>query len=311
MELDHIKEFLTLASERNYSKAADKMYLSQSVLTKHIQKLEAELGFNLFIRTSPLRLTPAGEYLRTELQREYESFETTISKAKEVSEGYAGTLSLGLSNYSKNIYVPDIRIFRKKYPGTKVNTVIKDQNELFSALTNDEVDIATLYNINVPTNRSLDQFERAPIINGKMGILVNKTDKRFRQKETISIYDLKGMKYLQINNTYYRTMYSSMEVLAKNYMIDFRSTVSVPSLEDALLHVLMDGDILFVPGSGSDISYGQEFRKLYIEEPEFTYTRYYLWKPTNTNSSILKYITVARDRRAADISRRVLANMEK
>ena len=310
MELDHIKEFLVLAKERNYSKAAEKLYMSQSVLTKHIQKLENDLGFKLFIRTSPLTLTPAGEYFIREMKGEYDSITTLIDNAKLVDKGFAGTLSLGLANYSKSIYVPDIKLFQKEYPQTKINMVIKDQNDLLAALMNDEIDIATLYNITSPVDKMLDQFARMPIVKGQMGLLVNRDDGRFKDRKAVSISELKGMRYILIDNTYYRAIHRDMEFLAGKYGVHFKNTVLVPTLEDGLLHVLMYGGAMFVPGTDSPYSYGEEFRKISLKERDITYTRYYLWKMSNTNPSIMKFAYIARDRRAADISRKILQGMQ-
>ena len=49
--------------ERSFSKAAEKLYISQPALSSTIKKVEKELGLQLFDRsTSPVRVTPAGEY---------------------------------------------------------------------------------------------------------------------------------------------------------------------------------------------------------------------------------------------------------
>lgn len=308
MELNHLKEFFVLAEERSFSRAAEKLYLSQSVLTKHMQKLESELGFKLFIRTSPLTLTPAGKYLKLNFSKEFRTFNEIIDNARLVHNGYMGTLSLGLANYSKITYIPDIKLFQKACPEIRINLLIKDQNDLLSALINDEIDIATLYSVNSPTNKILDQFARMPIVKGQMGILVNKDDSRFRGKNSISISELKSMKYILINNIYYHAIHSSIESIASKYNVPFKNTLLVPSLEDGLLHVLMYGGVMFIPGTESRSSYGPEFRTINIEENDITYTRYYLWKMTNTNASISKFVVIARDRRAADISKKILTN---
>ena len=52
METGHIKEFVTLAECLSYSEAAERLFISQPSLTKHIQALERELGAALFVRTT-------------------------------------------------------------------------------------------------------------------------------------------------------------------------------------------------------------------------------------------------------------------
>lgn len=60
--------FLTVASERSISRAAEKLFLSQSYLSQHIIRLEQEYGAQLFARKAPLELTEAGRVYRDYLE---------------------------------------------------------------------------------------------------------------------------------------------------------------------------------------------------------------------------------------------------
>ena len=62
--------FLTIAREGNISHAAEKLFLTQSSLSQHLQRLEREVGMPLVDRsTIPLRLTPAGKVYREYLEK--------------------------------------------------------------------------------------------------------------------------------------------------------------------------------------------------------------------------------------------------
>lgn len=52
MELDYLREFVVLAQTGNFLEAADTLYIAQSTLSKHIKKIESELGVSLFDRTT-------------------------------------------------------------------------------------------------------------------------------------------------------------------------------------------------------------------------------------------------------------------
>jgi len=75
MDTKYYQEFLVLVEQKNYVNAATRLYISQSVLTKHIQKMEDELGAKLFVRTThSMSLTEYGEilvpYARSILEKE-------------------------------------------------------------------------------------------------------------------------------------------------------------------------------------------------------------------------------------------------
>lgn len=63
MELRHLKYFVTIAEELNFSRAAVRLYISQPALSRQIKDLEDELSVVLFLRQSDgLKLTEAGKF---------------------------------------------------------------------------------------------------------------------------------------------------------------------------------------------------------------------------------------------------------
>ena len=60
MNINQIKQVLTIAEEKNFTNAAKKLFISQPSLSKSIKLLEEELGVELFER-NPIKLTHAGE----------------------------------------------------------------------------------------------------------------------------------------------------------------------------------------------------------------------------------------------------------
>ncbi len=89
----------TVAETGSISAAAQKLYISQPSLSQYIQKIEGELGIELFERTSPLRLTTAGKvYVETakNILLEQSELEKVIGDIKDYKYG---SLTIGTTPY--------------------------------------------------------------------------------------------------------------------------------------------------------------------------------------------------------------------
>lgn len=96
MNLQQIQYFLALADELHFWRTSEKMFITQSALSRHIKALEAELGVRLFERNKRnVKLTRAGEFLRGELRRLLGEFESVTRHARQIAAGEVGMLRIG------------------------------------------------------------------------------------------------------------------------------------------------------------------------------------------------------------------------
>ena len=98
MDLKQVEYMIRIAEENNITRAAEKLFLTQSALNQQLLKLEKELGTPLFHRSrTNWRLTEAGEvYIRSakELLRIKKD---TYNQIRDIAETRKGTLSIGLT----------------------------------------------------------------------------------------------------------------------------------------------------------------------------------------------------------------------
>lgn len=98
MELRHLRYFLALAEELSFTRAAERLHVSQPPLSLQIRHLEREVGARLFARTSrSVALTPAGAAFLIDAKAILERVEASISRAAAIESGLAGRIEIGLS----------------------------------------------------------------------------------------------------------------------------------------------------------------------------------------------------------------------
>lgn len=107
MELRHLHSFLALAEELHFGRAAARLGIAQPPLSRHIQQLEAEIGTPLFERTPrAVRLTAAGEALRTRVKSHVEGIATAVNASRMAAAGHTGRLQVGFTSNLSYVLLP-------------------------------------------------------------------------------------------------------------------------------------------------------------------------------------------------------------
>lgn len=155
MKLEQIAIFLELAKELHFWRTAEKVHLTQSALSRQIQALENELGFDLFIRNKrTVKLTTAGEFMRGEWQRMIEEIGNIHRQAKQISQGEIGTISIGHPGSIIYSFLPDLLAkIAAKYSALKFDLIEISALDLDQALLNYKIDIG--FNRDLPRNEQL------------------------------------------------------------------------------------------------------------------------------------------------------------
>ncbi len=121
MELQPLRVFLTVAAEKSFSRAGEKLLRTQPAISLAIQRLETELGEKLIDRSAKdLILTDAGKIV-LDYARRFENLQGELENAlAELRDRSAGRLTIG-ANESSTLYLLDhIERYRRQYPKIKV-----------------------------------------------------------------------------------------------------------------------------------------------------------------------------------------------
>src|SRR5580658_11136652 len=96
MELRHLRYFVAIGEELNFTRAAERLRIAQPPLSQQIRQLEQELGVTLLQRNSrPVRLTEAGELLLARARALLAELEITVADVRRIGRGQAGKLNIG------------------------------------------------------------------------------------------------------------------------------------------------------------------------------------------------------------------------
>ncbi|MGI6263214.1 MAG: LysR family transcriptional regulator [Succiniclasticum sp.] len=135
--------FVALAEERNFTRAAERLHITQQTLSAHIATLEKEVGGALFVRHVPLELTHAGQvFYRYALsfQKDYRSLR---QKLADVNQQEAGDLRLGTAPTRERMLLPDILpAFQRVYPHVRFVLVEGSNLSLQQKLLDGDLDLA-------------------------------------------------------------------------------------------------------------------------------------------------------------------------
>jgi DNA-binding transcriptional LysR family regulator len=98
VELRHLRYFIAVAEELNFSRAAERMHMAQPPLSAAIRQLERDLGVDLFVRTTrEVRLTDAGHAFLSGARRTLADADRAAEDAKRAAAGELGQLRIAYS----------------------------------------------------------------------------------------------------------------------------------------------------------------------------------------------------------------------
>ncbi len=162
MEINHLREFVTLAETGNFLEAADQLYSSQSTLSKHIKIIEKELGVQVFNRTTrKVGISKYGQLLLPfakqiiDLQDQYTA---VLRSSLETDQAILTIGSIaGLAQYK----ITDVLVsFKKSHPQSTLNIIQASSKDLKEMLQQRKCELAFIRDI----EDEADEFVKIPYV---------------------------------------------------------------------------------------------------------------------------------------------------
>lgn len=179
MELRQLRYFVAVAEEANISRAAKKIFLTQSALSRQIKALEDEIGQCLLKREAhSIRLTPVGEALLREARELIQHAEQVLERVRAAGRGvrlrvgYAPSLAAGL-------LAAAVENFTQAHPNARVELFDLSTEEMLEGLENDKLDVA----LSVGQQRGTRGLKWTPIRRAPWQLVVNRNHPLARRSQ--------------------------------------------------------------------------------------------------------------------------------
>lgn len=153
INLEYFRVFYHVATQRNISKAAQLMFLSQPTISNQLHALEKQIGYSLFYRLPRgVELTPEGMFLFNEIAPAIENLLVAEKRAEELRHGSEGTIHISYnSNTTEQLFSPFLKKFKEEHPNITILTCQMSRWSLRKALHSGVIDLAVACRPDSPT----------------------------------------------------------------------------------------------------------------------------------------------------------------
>ncbi len=133
--------FLILCEELNFTRAAERCFMTQQGLSSHIKKLEEQYGTNLFLRKPNVELTESGNALRLALLKKKYIEDDLIQTIREINNGSIGKIHFGINGKRAAYLAPKIlKSYFPKFSKMEIHFTIGDTEKLIRELREGRID---------------------------------------------------------------------------------------------------------------------------------------------------------------------------
>ena len=172
MELRVLRYFIEVAREQNITAAAEKLYVTQSTLSKQLMDLEKELGKKLLVRGKrKTTLTEDGMFLFRRAQEIVDLADKTEFSLKGTNEAITGDISIGCGETEGiQIIIDAMKQLNEQHPDIRFHLYSGNDEDVSERLDNGLVDFGLFVG-----NTNLDKYDYLKLpINDVWGLLMRK-----------------------------------------------------------------------------------------------------------------------------------------
>ncbi|WP_338469508.1 LysR family transcriptional regulator [Niallia sp. XMNu-256] len=198
MDIRHLQYFLEVARQKNMTKAAETLHISQPALSKMIKNLEEELGLTLIIRSNKAsEVTDAGQIVMDYAQRMISLMEEMATTLSDMTNLQRGSIHIGIPPIAGSLFFPKvIAEFHATFPNIKINITEYPVPKLTKKVLDGEIDLGIAV---LP----IDEVEilSYPIVSEKMKLILH-VDHKLSENKVVKLNELKDEEFIFISEDF-------------------------------------------------------------------------------------------------------------
>ncbi|MCC8067927.1 MAG: LysR family transcriptional regulator [Clostridiales bacterium] len=287
MKLDMMKELLALQNYGSFSQTAEKLFLTQPSLSRHIAAMEKELGVSLLRRdTHRLEFTEEGlEACRT-FQKILNLYDGLCTDFERKKAGIKGTLRLGTLYYTVHEDLKDVTMrFWKEYPNARLVTYSWQPKDVYAALMEQRIDLGILPRTRYGAEKGLlfQDFE----ITG--GVAMLPADHPLAQKDSVTLEELSQETLLLLDDD----LYLSASILEGLEDAGFHpKDTSMTPHTDTVPYAIIDHKGIYIVGPYNYYGLDKDIRIVKISDEKLRFHKAFAWHRENENPLIQRFLNM-------------------
>lgn len=282
MDINRLEEFIVLADCLNYSKAANLLYLTQPVLSRHISDLEETLGAQLFIRdTHKVALTPIGELAACEIGAAIDAYHKAMRNIKLATDNLNGRISVGFLGQAVRPFLAQFIRYLGNKPNFQVDySSIPELDTLIRFVDSGALDLAFITHIETDRLRGM---ELKWIMDDPLYAVVSRGHP-LADRGQISIKELSGEPMVVYNRETNPHTAIFHEKLFQHFGAEINTVRKVSNMESGLFYANLGIGFFIIPEHLIDMA--QDMAVLPISDDGAHVPLHLIWKKDNTKTAV-------------------------
>jgi DNA-binding transcriptional LysR family regulator len=213
MDIRSLRCFQTVAREKNFTRAADKLHLAQPAVSMSIKRLEEQLGLKLFHRNERrISLTDEGERLLLHADKIIQAVADAELEMLELTGLTQGQVRVGIPSMLGSYHLPELLMgFRHSYPDLQLSVVEGGTTHIRQLIEQGELDIGI-----VVDDQDSDQLEKLHLLQEEILVCVN-TDHPLANQSSVDYQSFLAEELVLFKEGFFHRQVT--EALAKRYQI--------------------------------------------------------------------------------------------